>query len=337
MVLVEGVLDGHDGVLGAHVLVELHHVRLGLDERGVRVVELEAQVVGLVVGVPELGGGDVHGQLDLAGVARILDGIHERLQALVVVLDVGCEAALVTNGRGVLAVPRLYDVFQRVVHLGTDLQGLLEGLGASGGDHELLHGQLVARVLSAVDDVHHRHGHLVLLGPGPLHVDLEHIEVGVLELAHVLVELEAEGLGAGAGDAHGHGQHGVGAQHRLREAPLVLGAVQVVNHVVVQLLLEADIPAHQLGRDDPVDVADGLEHALALEPRAAVSELQSLVDACGGARGHNGREGAVAGRQLDLDGRVSPAVHHLAAEDARDLGLLVRGQHGLLLLLLAQE
>mmetsp|Transcript_33473 Transcript_33473/g.85607 ORF Transcript_33473/g.85607 Transcript_33473/m.85607 type:complete len:220 (+) Transcript_33473:535-1194(+) len=66
MVLVEGVLDGHDGVLRRDRLVELHHLVLGLDERGVRVVHLEAEIVGLVLRDIELRGGNVHRELHLA-------------------------------------------------------------------------------------------------------------------------------------------------------------------------------------------------------------------------------------------------------------------------------
>ena len=39
----------------------------------------------------------------------------------------------------------------------THPQGLAEGVDADGEDHELLHGQRVARVAAAVDDVERRH------------------------------------------------------------------------------------------------------------------------------------------------------------------------------------
>jgi len=46
---------------------------------------------GLAV-LAKLGGGNVHADLDLAGVASLLDGLDEELEALIVGLDVGGEA-----------------------------------------------------------------------------------------------------------------------------------------------------------------------------------------------------------------------------------------------------
>ena len=91
VILVEGVLDGDDGVLGAELLVHLDHLLTGLLEGAVVVLGLEVKIVHLVLGV-ELSRGDVHADLDLASVTRVLDGNLEELKALLVLLDVGGEA-----------------------------------------------------------------------------------------------------------------------------------------------------------------------------------------------------------------------------------------------------
>jgi len=52
----------------------------------------------------------VHADLDLAGVPRDLDGLNDHLERLLVGLDVGGEAALVTDVAGVLTVLGLDDL-----------------------------------------------------------------------------------------------------------------------------------------------------------------------------------------------------------------------------------
>merc|ERR1719310_92790 len=324
VVLVERILDGDNWVAAGDVIVELHHVSPGLDEGRICVVDLESEVVGLVLRDVELGSGDVHGQFHLASVAGVGDGIHKRAEALIVLLDVWREAALITDGSGVLAVAALHNGLQRVVDLGTDAEGISEGLGTSWRDHELLHREGVASVLTTVDDVHHRHWHLVLLLLGGLHVNGVWIEVAILKLADVLVQLHAEGVGASTGNSHGDGEHGVRAELGLWEAPLGLGAIELVDHVLINVLLEAHIHALHLLLHDAVDVTDGLRHALALEAGAAITELGGLVNASGSTRWHNGEVGAVASLELALNRRIAAAVHHLSADHADDLGLLIR-------------
>merc|ERR1719409_2462743 len=116
-------------------------------------IVLEVEVILAVLA--ELRGCNVHADLDLAGVASLLVG-----------LDVRGEATLVTNIAGILPVLLLDDSFQVVVDLAADLHGLLEGLSTGGADHELLHGQTVARVRAAVDHVHPGHGKADLAGAG---------------------------------------------------------------------------------------------------------------------------------------------------------------------------
>lgn len=78
-----------------------------------------------------------------------------------------------------------------------------------------------------------------------------------------------------------------------------------------------DVDADELRRDDLVDVADGVEHALpAVDRLVPVSELEGLVDPRGSAAGHGGAvEPAVARDEVDLHGGVPTAVQDLARAD----------------------
>lgn len=80
------------------------------------------------------------------------------------VLDVGREAALVADVAGVETVLALNDALEVLIHLGAHFHRLLQVLGASREQHELLEGELVAGVLAAVDHVEcwHRDDELAL-------------------------------------------------------------------------------------------------------------------------------------------------------------------------------
>mmetsp|Transcript_13132 Transcript_13132/g.55007 ORF Transcript_13132/g.55007 Transcript_13132/m.55007 type:complete len:343 (+) Transcript_13132:888-1916(+) len=187
VVLIEGILDGNEGVLLAEVLVQLDHLRSRLLVRAVVVFGLEVEVVHLVLGV-ELGGGHVHADLHLARVARLLDGLDKQVESFLVGEDGRREATLVAHVDGVLAVLRLDHLLEVVVHLAAHAHGLSERRGAHRQHHELLHGQLVASVRAAVDHVERGHG--------------QH-ELGVArQLGDVLVQRDAK-LGR-ARLAHGH-------------------------------------------------------------------------------------------------------------------------------------
>lgn len=132
-------------------LVELGQL-VGSDVTARVVRRLEVQVV--LPAAEELGGGDVHADDDLVGVAGLLDGRLQQLQScrpetdgvllgpgqglrvgyrgtdrqadgcltLVVLQDVGGEAALVSHVGGVFSVLRLNHVLQIVVHLNITIQ-----------------------------------------------------------------------------------------------------------------------------------------------------------------------------------------------------------------------
>mmetsp|Transcript_20625 Transcript_20625/g.55189 ORF Transcript_20625/g.55189 Transcript_20625/m.55189 type:complete len:263 (+) Transcript_20625:207-995(+) len=239
--------------------------------------------------------------------ARLLDRLRQQLQRLVALRHVGREAALVADVAGILAILLLDHGLQVMVDLGPDDHRLLEGLGADGEDHELLASQPVASVAAAVDNVEGRHWH----------DELVHRLPGYLR--DVLVQRHLAGRRARPADRHGDGQDGVGAQLPFGPAPLVLGAVQLLDHDLVDLRLLGDVHAQQPGRDDVVDVLHGPEDALPKQAAlVAVAQLQRLVDAGGGAAGHRGAEEGEVGAEVDLHGGVPPGVEDLARPDGPD-------------------
>ena len=152
---------------------------------------------------------------------------------------------------------------------------------------------------AAVDDVHHRHR-----------------KHPALDAADVAVERQAGGLGGGLGHGERDAEDGVGTQpslvrravegdHRLVDRDLILG-IHAADRV-------EDLVLHRL---------DGLEHALAVVAAlVAVAQLDRLVGAGRGARGHGGAaERTVLEKDIDLDGGVAAAVENLAGGDVGDRG-----------------
>lgn len=75
-----------------------------------------------------------------------------------VLQDVGGKASLISDIGSVLAIFLLDDILQVVVYLSANTHGLLEAAGTYREDHELLHGQLVACMGAAVDDIESLNG-----------------------------------------------------------------------------------------------------------------------------------------------------------------------------------
>mmetsp|Transcript_18334 Transcript_18334/g.31042 ORF Transcript_18334/g.31042 Transcript_18334/m.31042 type:complete len:232 (-) Transcript_18334:22-717(-) len=176
---------------------------------------------------------------------------------------------------------------------------------------------------STVDDVHHWNWHFVSLPSRPLNVDLLDIKLALLQFSDVLEELEAKGFCSSTTHSHGHCQDGIGSQFGLGIAPIVLCSVQLLNHEVIQLLLESDIFALQLWRNDAVNVLHRLGNPSSFVAAATISELQSLINSSGGSTGHNCAEGSIACGQLCFHCWIPSAVNHLSANKADDLRFVV--------------
>lgn len=169
VVLGEGILDADNGVLGSERLVEVGKLLVGepLALVGLRV--LEVKVVLLGVGLVELAGGNVEGDLDLAGVTSLFNGLGDEVKSLLGGLNVGSNTTLVTNVTSGLTVLGLGKGLELVVDLSTLAEGLREGWGGTTkvsilslktanllgthipwDDHELLESKTAASVRTTV-------------------------------------------------------------------------------------------------------------------------------------------------------------------------------------------
>lgn len=128
VVLSEGVLDGDNGVLGSEGLVEVGKLLVGEPLGGVALGVLEVKIVLLGVLLVELAGGNIHGDLDLASVASLLNGIGDEVKSLLSGLNIRSDTTLITDVTGGLTVLLLGEGLELLVDLGT----LAEGLGESG-------------------------------------------------------------------------------------------------------------------------------------------------------------------------------------------------------------
>ena len=128
VVLSEGVLDGDNGVLLGEVRVQSSELLVGDPLGRVAVGVLEVKIVLLLLDLVEFAGGNVHGDLDLASVTDLLDGIGDEVKSLDGSLDIGSNTTLVTDIAGGLAITLLGKTLEGLV----DLSTLAEGLGESG-------------------------------------------------------------------------------------------------------------------------------------------------------------------------------------------------------------
>jgi hypothetical protein len=153
---------------------------------------LEDVLAGLLV--VELAGGGVEGDGDLFAGLVAGFSMASRMTSMASALDLsGREAAFVADG-GVVAL-LLEHAFEGVEDFDAPAQGVGEGLGADGHDHELLEVDVRVGVGAAVEDVHHGGGQ----------------DAGV-DAAEVAIEGSLSAFGGGAGGGHGDGEDGVGAE-----------------------------------------------------------------------------------------------------------------------------
>jgi hypothetical protein len=122
--LVEGILDGDDWEISHEGLVEIAELLARDGERWIWGLALEVKVVLAVL--EELRSGNVHANLDFAGVASLVDGGNQEIQTFTWVANVGCETSLITDVGGVHAVFLLDDGLEGVVHLSACSHSLLE-------------------------------------------------------------------------------------------------------------------------------------------------------------------------------------------------------------------
>merc|ERR1740128_264042 len=151
VVLIEGIFDGNDGKFFDELLVEIGQLLVFDESGGVWRGILEVQVV---FAFPEkFRGGDIHADINLASVTGLLNGSRDQVQGIVIVQNVGSESAFISDSRGVQTKTVVDDLLQVVVDLAAHLHGFRKRGSTSGQDHELLHGQFVSSVGTAIDDV----------------------------------------------------------------------------------------------------------------------------------------------------------------------------------------
>jgi hypothetical protein len=95
VILVEGILDGDDGVLLDVAEVEVGKFDTGEPLRRVGIGVLEVEVVLAIL--VELRGGNIKSDLDLSLITCLLDSLAEELKRLICARDVWGESSLITN------------------------------------------------------------------------------------------------------------------------------------------------------------------------------------------------------------------------------------------------
>ena len=281
VVLGHAVLDAYDGEVRAQSFPEGDHL--------LRVERYTLPRQDVLAVVEELGGRRVEGEedIDARAVPRRRDGLMHDLQRLPVGQRRRREATLIADVRAVATGAQ--QPLQGLVDLGAGAEGVGEVADAGGGDHEFLDVRGVLGVLTAVQDVEHRHRQR----------DAR---------AKVAVEGHACGRGGGVGNGKGDAEDGVGPHGRFVRRTIG------VQHAVVHGLLVVGGEADHRQSQPPVHVCHRRTHARAGKPGlVAVTELDGLVAASACARGDGGSaEDAVRQAHVDLDGGVTTRVEDLA-------------------------
>ena len=175
-------------------------------------------------------------------VTGLLDRFLDNRQRRFVGGQVGSKTTLITD-RCVQALG-LKHFFQAVKNLRANTQGFREALGGNRLNHELLDINVVIRVLTTVQNVHHRHRHGKLAG-------------GAIDVGNVRIQRLAQGDCRCLGRSKGNRQNCIGAQVRL-----VLGTVEV-QHDLIQSTLISCIFAYQCITDLAVHGFHSLQNTFA--------------------------------------------------------------------------
>ena len=281
VVLVQGILDGNQGVLCNEVSVVCAHLSCGL----LLALELVCAVV------VELGGCNVQCQCNLLArlVASLLDCLNDQVQCSCVGLQVGCETTLVAQAGCQAAV--VQHGLQGVVNLNTCAQSVRVVVEADGSNHELLDVNVGVCVRTTVEDVHHGDGQNVSV-----------------RAAEVLVQGQVSGLSSCLSNSQGDTQDCVCAQ-----LALVVGCIQS-NHGCVNSALVGSLNADDLFSDFFDNRLHCTQNALAqVYGLVAVAALNSFPLTGGCARGHScACESTVFEQNLNLNGRVATGIQDLA-------------------------
>ena len=252
VVFVQAVLDGHDGVLVAPPLPEVHHLRT------CALVACAFELVQTALLVVELRRGRIHGQQHVLTwtVSRLFYRLEDHFHSFFVAAQVGGKATFIPHvGAVALGLQHALEV---VEDLGAHAQAVGERLCAHRHDHEFLDVDLVVGVRATVQDVHHGHG-----------------KGACTHTPHVAVQWQSKAIRCGTCGGKADAQNGVRTQ-----VSFVLRAVQF-QHGLVDETLVCDVHAHKRLLQFVVHVGHCAFHALAHPSVSAVAQFDRFVHASG--------------------------------------------------------
>ena len=187
-------------------------------------------------------------------IARLFGGFRQKVERFLVAGQIRREPAFVAHRRG--QPPRQDARLQRVIDLRAHAHRLGRGQRSVRHQHEFLNVHVVARVLPAVQNVHHQPR-----------------TAAARRAAQIAPQRQPVRLRRRARRGHRRGQHGVRAERRL-----ILRAVQR-KQTAVDLALLIRAHARERFANRPVHGLHGIANALPEVPLAAVALFGGLVRA----------------------------------------------------------
>src|SRR5690554_290167 len=179
-------------------------------------------------------------------------------------------------------------------NLGADTQGFGEVGCADGLNHELLDVDVVVGMLTAIENVHHRHRHAVLTRLA-------------IELGDMGIERHALGIGCRLGCRQRNSQNGVGTQ-----LGLVVGTIEF-EHGIVETTLVAGIHADKPLTDGSINSSYRLEYAFSqITAGITITQFQRFTGAGGSTTGSaSDAQDTTFQPYLGLNSGVPTGIEHL--------------------------
>ena len=188
-------------------------------------------------------------------------------------------------------------------NLRSGAQPLGEGRGSDRQYHKLLDIHVIVGVLTAINDIHHWHGHAEISR--------------AVNVCNMLIQRHLTRLGRRLGRGQGDCQNGIGT-----ELGFVISTIGI-NHGRIQVALGGGVRPHQEVLDGAIDMAHCVQHALThVTGAVTVAQFQRLTRSGGSAGGGAGRtdltrtqgdfrhDGGIAARIHDLEGLYVGDITH---------------------------
>ena len=151
VILIEAILHRDNGKAPQQLIVIVH--QLG----GIKTTVLRLEEIGFLFFVVESTGCGINGDKDLFTwlVTGLFYSHHQQLKGLIVGLQIRAVASLVPHRS--MVTFRVEDTTQRVKCLHSHLQSAGERIRTTRHDHEFLNIDIVVRMLTTVEHIHHRY------------------------------------------------------------------------------------------------------------------------------------------------------------------------------------